>query len=125
VLVFNFTRPFAGVSPVKILEKTEKGECSMKMKIRPLQDYIIIKRLEEEQKTAGGIIIPDTAQEKPAQGEVIAVGPGRRMDDGTVSPVSVAVGDKVIFRTYAGSEIKYGGEELTILAEHEVYAVIE
>ena len=97
----------------------------MKIKIRPLHDRVIIKRLEEEEKTAGGIIIPDTAKEKPAQGKVIAVGPGRKMEDGTVSPVSVAVGDKVIFAKYAGSEIKYGGEELTILSEHEVYAVIE
>ncbi len=97
----------------------------MKQKIRPLQDRILIRRLEEEEKTVGGIFIPDTAKEKPAQGEVLAVGPGRKMEDGSVNPVSLEVGDKVIFSKYAGTEIKVGGEELTILSESDVFAIIE
>jgi len=95
------------------------------MKIRPLQDRVIVKRLEEEQKTAGGIIIPDTAKEKPQKGEVIAAGPGKKAEDGTVRALDVKAGDKVLFSKYAGTEIKVEGEELLIMREDDIMGVIE
>ncbi len=95
------------------------------MKIRPLQDRVIVKRLEEEEKTASGIIIPDTAKEKPQRGEIIAVGPGKKNEDGKVQPLDVKAGDKVLFSKYAGTEIKVEGEELLIMREDDIMAVIE
>jgi chaperonin GroES len=95
------------------------------MKIRPLQDRIIVKRLEEEEKTKGGIIIPDTAKEKPQQGEIIAAGKGKVRDDGKVSPLDVKVGDKVLFSKYAGTEVKIEGEEYLIMREDDILGVIE
>ena len=81
------------------------------MKIRPLQDRIIVKRLEEEEKTKGGIIIPDTAKEKPIEGKIIAVGKGKKTEDGKIIPLDVKVGDKVLFSKYGGTDIKIDGEE--------------
>lgn len=95
------------------------------MKFRPLQDRILIKRIESEERTAGGLIIPDTAKEKPQQGEVIAVGNGKRLDDGKVQPLDVKVGDRILFGKYSGSEIKIDGEEHLILREDEVLGIIE
>ena len=95
------------------------------MKIRPLQDRVMVKRLEEEQKTAGGIIIPDTVKEKPQKGEIVAAGPGKRNEDGKVQPVDVKKGDKVLFSKYAGTEIKVEGEELLIMREDDIMGVIE
>ncbi len=95
------------------------------MKIRPLQDRVIVKRLEEEQKTAGGIIIPDTAKEKPQKGEIIAAGPGKRQEDGKLVALDVKAGDKVLFSKYAGTEIKVEGEELLIMREDDIMGVIE
>jgi len=95
------------------------------MKIRPLQDRVIVKRLEEEQKTAGGIIIPDTAKEKPQKGEIIAVGPGKRNEDGKVQALDIKKGNKVLFSKYAGTEIKVEGEELLIMREDDIMGVIE
>lgn len=95
------------------------------MKIRPLQDRVIVKRLEEEQKTAGGIIIPDTAKEKPQKGEIIAVGPGKKNEDGKVQPLDIKKGNKVLFSKYAGTEIKVEGEELLIMREDDIMGVIE
>lgn len=95
------------------------------MKIRPLQDRVIVKRLEEEQKTAGGIIIPDTAKEKPQKGEIIAAGPGKRNEDGKIQPLDIKAGDKVLFSKYAGTEIKVEGEELLIMREDDIMGVIE
>jgi chaperonin GroES len=95
------------------------------MKIRPLQDRVIVKRLEEEEKSAGGIIIPDTAKEKPMQAEVIAVGKGKVTEDGKVLPMEVKVGDKVLIGKYAGTEVKIEGEENLIMREDEILAVIE
>ena len=95
------------------------------MKIRPLQDRIIVKRLEEERKTASGIVIPDTAAEKPDQGEVIAVGKGKILEDGKVRPLDVKVGDKILFGKYSGTEVKVDGEELLVMREEDVMAVIE
>jgi chaperonin GroES len=95
------------------------------MKIRPLQDRILIKRVDEEQKTAGGIIIPDTAKEKPQEGRVVAVGNGKVGDDGKLRPLDVKKGDRVLFSKYAGTEVKLDGEEHTILREEDVLGVIE
>ena len=96
------------------------------MKIRPLQDRVIVKRLEEAvEKTKGGIIIPDTAKEKPQQGKVIAVGKGKVNDDGKVTPLDVKVGDKILFGKYSGSEIKLNGEEHLIMREDDILGVIE
>ncbi len=95
------------------------------MKFRPLQDRILIRRIDQEQKTSGGIIIPDTAKEKPQQGEVVAVGNGKRLDDGKVQPLDVKKGDRILFGKYSGSDIKLNGEEHLILREDEVLGVIE
>lgn len=96
----------------------------MAQRVKPLHDRIIVKRIEEEDKSKGGIIIPDTAKEKPQQGKVIAVGPGRR-EDGKVLPLDVKAGDKVLFAKYSGTELKLDGEEHLILREDDVLGVIE
>ena len=95
------------------------------MKIRPLQDRVIVTRIEEEEKTKGGIIIPDTAKEKPQQGKVVAVGKGKVNEDGKVMPLDVKVGDRVLFGKYSGSEIKLDGEEHLILREDDILGVLE
>lgn len=95
------------------------------MKIRPLHDRILVKRLEEERKTASGIVIPDTATEKPDQGEVIAIGTGKVGDDGKVVPLTVKIGDKVLFGKYAGQSVKVKGEELLVIREDDVMGVLE
>jgi chaperonin GroES len=97
----------------------------MALKIRPLHDRILVKQLEEESKTAGGIIIPDSAKEKPHQGKVMAVGKGKILEDGSVRPPDVKVGDKILFEKYAGSTLKMGGDEVMILREEEILAIIE
>ncbi len=94
------------------------------MSIRPLQDRILIKRLEEEEQVTGGIIIPDTAKEKPQEAEVIAIGPGKVGDDGERLPMDVSVGDKVLVGKYSGSDIKIDGEDYVILREDEVLAIV-
>lgn len=95
------------------------------MKIRPLHDRLIVKRLEEEERTKGGIIIPDNAKEKPQQGEVIAVGSGKLLDDGKRNPLEVKKGDKVLFGKYSGSEIKIDGEEYLMMREEDILGVVE
>lgn len=96
------------------------------MKIRPLHDRVVVRRKAEEEKTAGGILLPGSAKEKPNQGEVVAVGPGKTLDNGEVRPAAVKVGDKVIFGRYADSNtIKEDGEELIIMSESDIYGVIE
>ncbi|NWG02448.1 MAG: co-chaperone GroES [Syntrophaceae bacterium] len=95
------------------------------MKVRPLHDRIIVKRLEEEEKTKGGIIIPDTAKEKPYEGRVIAVGDGKIMEDGTKIPMEVKKGDRILFAKYAGSDVKIDGEDHLIMKEDDVLAVVE
>ena len=95
------------------------------MKVRPLHDRLIVKRLEEEEKTKGGIIIPDTAKEKPIEGKVIAVGKGRINKDGTKIPMEVEKGDRILFAKYAGTEVKIDGEEHLIMKEDDVIAIIE
>jgi chaperonin GroES len=95
------------------------------MKIRPLYDRIVVKRIDDqEQKSAGGIIIPDSAKEKPQEGEVRAVGKGKRLEDGKVVPLDVQVGDRILFGKYSGSEIKLEGEELIIMREDEVLGIL-
>ncbi|WP_298720529.1 co-chaperone GroES [uncultured Ferrovibrio sp.] len=95
------------------------------MKFRPLHDRVVVKRVAEEERTAGGIIIPDTAKEKPMQGEVIAVGPGARDETGKVQPLDVKVGDRVLFGKWSGTEVKLDGEELLIMKESDIMGVIE
>ncbi len=95
------------------------------MKIRPLHDRVIIKRLESETKSAGGILIPDTAAEKPSRGKVLAVGKGKVLEDGSVRPLDVKVGDEVLFGKYSGNEIKDGKDELVVLREEDIMGVIE
>jgi chaperonin GroES len=95
------------------------------MKIRPLQDRVIVKRVEEEEKTKGGIIIPDSAKEKPAEGKVIAVGKGKIGEDGKLQPLDVKPGDRILFSKYAGTEVKVDGEENLIMREDDILGVIE
>lgn len=94
------------------------------MKIRPLNDRVIVKRVEEEQKTAGGIIIPDTAKEKPQEGEVVAVGPGKRDENGKRVALEIKQGDRILFGKYAGTEIKIDGEEHVFMREDDILAIL-
>jgi chaperonin GroES len=94
------------------------------MKIRPLHDRVIVKRLEEERKSAGGIVIPDNAAEKPDQGEVIAVGPGKRNEDGKREPLDVKVGDRILFGKYSGSTVKIEGTEYLVMREEDIMGVV-
>ncbi|MDR1708392.1 MAG: co-chaperone GroES [Candidatus Accumulibacter sp.] len=94
------------------------------MKIRPLHDRVIVKRLEEERKTASGIVIPDNAAEKPDQGEVLAVGPGKRDENGKPIPLDVKVGDRVLFGKYSGQTVKVDGEELLVMREEDIMGVV-
>jgi chaperonin GroES len=95
------------------------------MKIRPLHDRVIVKRLEEERKSPGGIVIPDSAAEKPSQGKVTAAGKGKILEDGKVRPLDVKVGDTILFGKYSGTEVKVDGEDLIVMREEDVMAVIE
>jgi chaperonin GroES len=95
-----------------------------KMKFRPLHDRVVVKRVQEETKTKGGIIIPDTAAEKPQQGEVIAVGPGARGENGEIAPLDVKAGDKVLFGKWSGTEVKIDGEDLLIMKEADIMGVL-
>ena len=94
------------------------------MKFRPLHDRVVIRRVESEEKTTGGIIIPDTAQEKPMEGEVVAAGPGARGDDGNIRPLDVKAGDRVLFGKWSGTEVKLDGEELLIMKESDIMGVL-
>lgn len=95
------------------------------MKIRPLQDRVIVKRMEEDAKSKGGIIIPDTAKEKPQEGKVVAVGKGKLGDDGKVTPLDVKINDRILFGKYSGTEINFDGEEHLIMREEDILGVIE
>ena len=95
------------------------------MKIRPLHDRVIVKRLEEERTSPGGIVIPDTAAEKPVQGKVVAVGKGKILEDGTVRALDVKVGDKILFGKYSGTEVKVDGDDLLVMREEDIMAIIE
>jgi chaperonin GroES len=104
-----------------LLNQKEKNA----MKLKPLHDRVVVKTLEAESRTASGIVIPDAAQEKPNRGEILAVGSGRRLEDGTVLSMAVAVGDEVLFGKYAGQAVKVDGEEITVLKEEDIFAVVE
>ena len=95
------------------------------MKFRPLQDRVLVRRLEQEEKTRGGIIIPDTAKEKPQEGKVIAVGSGVRGDDGKITPLDVKAGDRILFGKWSGTEVKIDGEDLLIMKESDILGIIE
>ncbi len=95
------------------------------MRFRPLHDGVVIRRLEQEDRSAGGIIIPETAQEKPMQGEVVAVGPGNRSEDGKLTPLDVEAGDRILFGKYSGTEVKVDGEDLLIMRESDIMGVID
>jgi chaperonin GroES len=95
------------------------------MKFRPLHDRVLVKRIDESEKTAGGIIIPDTAKEKPSQGEIVAVGPGARDESGRLAPLDVKVGDRILFGKWSGTEVKLDGKELLIMKESDIMGVIE
>src|SRR5262245_55959759 len=121
-----------GVMPLGVVGKTrnkpESGAAKGRlliMKIRPLQDRVIVKRIAEEEKSKGGIIIPDTAKEKPQEGKVVAVGKGKVNEDGKVTPLDVKAGDRVLFGKYSGTEIKIEGEEHLIMREDDILGVIE
>ena len=94
------------------------------MNFRPLQDRVLVRRIEQEEKTLGGIIIPDTAKEKPMEGEVIAAGPGARGDDGKLNPLDVKVGDRVLFGKWSGTEIKIDGEDLVVMKEFDIMGIV-
>jgi chaperonin GroES len=106
---------------VKSVQHSEVGT----MKFRPLHDRVVVRRIEEDMKTAGGIIIPDTAKEKPMQGEIIAVGPGARDESGKLVPLDVKKGDRVLFGKWSGTEVKIDGEELLIMKESDILGIIE
>ncbi|MBM3506261.1 MAG: co-chaperone GroES [Alphaproteobacteria bacterium] len=95
------------------------------MKIRPLHDRVLVRRVEEDTKTAGGIIIPDTAKEKPSQGKVLAVGPGARGEDGKIVPLDVKKGNKILFGKWSGSEVRVDGEDLLIMKESDIMGIVE
>ncbi len=95
------------------------------MKIRPLHDRVLVRRVDSDEKTAGGIIIPDTAQEKPMEGEIVAAGEGARGDDGRITPLDVKPGDRVLFGKWSGTEVQVGGEELLIMKEADIMGVID
>ena len=95
------------------------------MKFRPLHDRVVVRRVEQESKTAGGIIIPDTAKEKPQEGEVIAVGTGARAENGTVTPLEVKAGDRILFGKWSGTEVKVDGEDLLIMKESDILGILE
>ena len=94
------------------------------MNFRPLQDRVLVRRIEQEERTKGGILIPDTAQEKPMEGEVIAAGPGARGDDGKLHPLDVKIGDRVLFGKWSGTEIKIDGEDLVVMKESDIMGVV-
>lgn len=94
------------------------------MNLRPLSDRVVVKRMEEEKTTAGGIFIPDSAKEKPAKGEILAIGEGKRADNGSIVPMSVKVGDKVLFGKYAGQEVKVDGADVLVMREDDIIAIL-
>jgi chaperonin GroES len=107
------------------IEAPAAGAGRISVKFRPLQDRVLIRRIEPEKKTSGGIFIPDTAQEKPMEGEVVAVGPGARSEQGAVHPLDVKVGDRVLFGKWSGTEIRLDGEDLMIMPESDLMGIVE
>jgi len=121
--VFAAPRPPPG-APVRFRQPSIQGEPTV-MAFRPLHDRVLVRRVEEEQKTKGGIIIPDTAKEKPTEGEIVAVGPGGRNEKGEKVPMSVKKGDRILFGKWSGTEVKLEGKDLLIMKESDIMAVLE
>src|SRR5580704_111696 len=113
------------LTPARQQPRNSNQQESCSMKIRPLHDRVIVKREEEERKSPGGIVIPDTATEKPIFGKVVAVGKGKILENGEVRPLDVKVGDKILFGKYSGTEVKMDGDELVVMREEDVMAVVE
>lgn len=105
--------------------ESDKKEATVSVSIKPLEDRIVIKQVEAETTTASGLVIPDTAKEKPQEGEVVAVGPGRVDDNGNRVPIDVTVGDKVLYSKYGGTEVKFGADEYLVLSARDVLAIVE
>ena len=120
----KLTRRYLFISAV-IYRPLRNAMETLVMKIRPLHDRVIVKRMEEERKTASGIVIPDAATEKPDQGEIIAVGTGKKDDQGKLIPLDVKVGDRVLFGKYAGQTVKVDGDELLVMREEDIMGVVE
>ena len=113
-----------GTLALKVPTQEFRKRSTVSVSIKPLEDRIVIKQVEAETTTASGLVIPDTAKEKPQEGEVVAVGPGRIDDNGNRIPLDIAVGDKVIYSKYGGTEVKYGGEDLLVLSARDVLAIV-
>src|SRR6201992_3688114 len=111
--------------PIRSQERACKGNPMSKSKFRPLHDRVVVKRIDAEEKTKGGIIIPDTAKEKPSQGEITAVGPGGRDESGKLIPIDLKVGDRVLFGKWSGTEVKIDGEDLLIMKESDIMGVLD
>jgi chaperonin GroES len=111
--------------PPDLKSKREEGNVMAKSKFRPLHDRVVVKRIEAEEKSKGGIIIPDTAKEKPSQGEIIAIGPGGRDETGKLIPIDLEVGDRVLFGKWSGTEVKIDNEELLIMKESDIMGVLQ
>jgi chaperonin GroES len=124
-LVGVFSTQQSAPNSSKIAELNRKSERRQEVKIRPLQDRVIVKRIAEEEKSKGGIIIPDTAKEKPQEGKVVAVGKGKVNDDGKINPLDVKVNDRILFGKYSGTEINIEGEEHLIMREEDILGIIE
>jgi chaperonin GroES len=114
----------SGRAPSDLSTKPPKGNVMAKSRFRPLHDRVVVKRIDAEEKTKGGIIIPDTAKEKPSQGEITAVGPGGRDESGKLIPIDIKVGDRVLFGKWSGTEVKLDGEELLIMKESDIMGVL-
>jgi chaperonin GroES len=112
-------------APFRQKDKTDQPVMEDTMKFRPLHDRVVVKRIDAEAKSAGGIIIPDTAQEKPSQGEVVAVGPGGRDEAGKLIPIDIKVGDRVLFGKWSGTEVKIDGQDLLIMKESDIMGIVE
>jgi chaperonin GroES len=110
-------------SKVRPYFRAEKGACSQMAKVKPLGDRVLVKRIEAEEKTTGGIVLPDTAKEKPKEGKIVAVGEGKTLESGKRSELQVKVGDRVLFSSYAGTEVKIDGDDYLIMREEDILAV--
>jgi chaperonin GroES len=124
-MLLQFKKPPKAQSKSLFFPLIEPKRRPKTMHFRPLGDRVLVRRVEEEEKTKGGIIIPDTAKEKPQEGEVIAVGPGTRDDDGKVTPLDVHIGERILFGKWSGTEVKIDGEDLIIMKESDILGVVE
>ena len=121
---FNISRKLGKALPLTMAHRRRRRRESKDMNFRPLHDRVVVRRLEGEEKTKGGIIIPDTAKEKPQEGEIIAVGPGGRDESGKLTPLDVKSGDKILFGKWSGTEVKIDGQDLLIMKESDILGVV-